>query len=547
MCERLETNDPFSCGLLHLIEVVPQSGLVLYRDSGNAYRRAFGLEKGASGGVLREPVHVFAAERYALAYEQRLKELELAPWTFNPLFVAALEYRERARIFAQAVLAGYLVQKSVGSDRYVYRMELPNEGVGVALGRDREDAEKPEAQLVVAMRTFVLGRPNDASPHRPGSDELAAMVKRELARDPRLLARKLKALDDARFVIQEEARERAIQEALPPYILREAGLPGGRELVAFVRLVALDAYPQFCAQWSGQVRQECTALWAEGSSVSTGEALEGIQSLTEVVPDGADVQELLAQARERDEQAHRVEEKWLQMLRRAQFAPLVAEYTEAQGQGRRQVPRRVPARDPQGRFLLEKTAAGDIVRLEPDPAGWVEIVPAFEELRSLAEQYAQQKAEDSLGQAREVLERDPLQAQRLVREALELYLLPESWRQALNDFNRIEVEPAAERRRRAETLRDEGLRESDVVAGWRRLKEAEDLDPYVPRLVEARGQLRSRMIRYVQQTIERAEVLRRAGQMDEAREAVMELWELVRPDPTLREWSERLQQWLQQE
>jgi len=357
---------------------------------------------------------------------------------------------------------------------------------------------------------------------------------------------KLKALDDARFVVDPHAREQALQEALPPYLRREAHLPGGRELEAFVRLVALDTYPQSCRQWTEEVRRKCTALWAEGSSASTSEALKEVQSLTEMLPAWSETQKLWEEACRKDEEARVTEEKWREMLQRAQFAPLIDEYTKAQERGRRQVPRWAPSRDSQGRLLVEKTEAGETVQLESGPVGWVEIPRALEELREWAEQYARQKAEDNLGQARAVLERDPFRAQQWVEEARKLFLLPPEWRQALDDFTRIEVDPAVERRRRAEALRDEGLRESEVVAGWQRLKAAEELDPYVPRLSEARAQLRSRMVRHIQGVIERADMLRQAGEIGEARKIVMELWEMIRSDPELSEWNERIQQWLQQ-
>jgi len=258
--EILPATDPFTCSLLQLREVIPLSAFDFYGQSESAYRTTHGIaERGRRAPELgwREPPHVFPAERNALLIEQRLPEIEEVPWPFHPLFVPALEDLDRARAFALALLNGYVRRE--GGTRYRYRLQLPGERVDLALGWP-EDVVKPEAQLVVAMRTFVLGQPagkrdepEKAGPAVPGLAEetlpgpyevarLAKQVRRELERHREQLLQRLEALEKARFVVRLEERRRALAQALPPYLREEADRPGGRELIAFLRLVAKDEY-----------------------------------------------------------------------------------------------------------------------------------------------------------------------------------------------------------------------------------------------------------------------------------------------------------------
>jgi len=261
--ETLPATDPFTCGLLQAREVVPLSAFDFYGQSEGAYRTTHGIaERGRRAPELgwREPPHVFPAERNALLIEQRLPEIEEVPWPFHPLFVPALEDLDRARTFALALLNGYVRRE--GGTRYRYRLHLPGEGVDVALGWP-EDVAKPEAQLVVAMRTFILGQPAEkreepkevgltvpslAGETLPGPYEvarLAEQVRRELQRDQEQLWQRVEALERARFIARLDERRQALAQALPPELRDEANRPGGRELIAFLRLVARDEYQAY--------------------------------------------------------------------------------------------------------------------------------------------------------------------------------------------------------------------------------------------------------------------------------------------------------------
>jgi len=243
--ETVPITDPLTCGLMSITEVAPVSAFNLFKESSSAYRWAFGIpERGAQPQIgWREPVHVFVAERNALAFERRImRDLEMPTRISNPLFVSVLENYDRAKVFALAALGGLLQREplALGEGKYRYRLQLPNQGVDVALSLP-EDASKVEAPLVIAMRTFVLGLPERDPAHvRYNIDELATIVQSEIEKDGTLLHNRLVKLDEARFVMPESAREQAIRDALPVYAIEEESRPGGPEMIAFLRLVALD-------------------------------------------------------------------------------------------------------------------------------------------------------------------------------------------------------------------------------------------------------------------------------------------------------------------
>ncbi|MCL4487334.1 MAG: CAP domain-containing protein [Chloroflexi bacterium] len=243
--EVVPITEPLTCGLLSITEVVPVSAFLLRKQANDTYRWAFGIsESGAQGQIgWREPAHVFPAEQNALVLEQRMmRDLEMPSRISNPLFVAALENHARARIFALAVLGGLVRREMLpqSDNKYRYRLYLSNQSVDVALALP-EDITKIEAPLVVAMRTFVLGLPlNDPAHIRSNLDELGHAVEMELEHDDVALADRLGRLDAARFVLPDSAREDATREAVPLYAWEEQERPGGIEIVAFLRLVAMD-------------------------------------------------------------------------------------------------------------------------------------------------------------------------------------------------------------------------------------------------------------------------------------------------------------------
>ena len=155
--QSLVATHPYRAMLITTLDVVPLSALDCTARLGELYLSTF-IRPPAENRVNLEPVHVFAAERNALSYEQRLRELAEAPRRFHPLFVAALEDLERARWFALAYAVGWVqtVQVREGGDwrqQYVLRLEGQQER---KLTRP-DDPGNPVALLVRAMQGFVLG------------------------------------------------------------------------------------------------------------------------------------------------------------------------------------------------------------------------------------------------------------------------------------------------------------------------------------------------------------------------------------------------------
>jgi len=185
--QRLNATDPYSATLITSLDVLPLSALDCSARLETEYKNAHQLGQAAWTRDVRsqpEPVHVFAAERHALAYEQRLGELREPPRLFHPLFVAALEDMERARAFALAYALGWVARRRFqerGEWRERYVLALPGQAEENPLTRgDRPN--DPVALVVRAMQGFVLGHPReDVVQQRYPAGELARMVTEAVA------------------------------------------------------------------------------------------------------------------------------------------------------------------------------------------------------------------------------------------------------------------------------------------------------------------------------------------------------------------------------
>lgn len=180
--QRLNATDPYSATLITSLDVLPLSALDCTARLETEYENAHQLGQAVWARDVRsqpEPVHVFAAERHALPYEQRLGELREPPRLFHPLFVAALEDLERARGFVLAYALGWVVKRRFqerGEWRERYVLALPGQAEEILLTRgDRPN--DPVALVVRAMQGFVLGHPHeDVVQQRYPAGELARMV-----------------------------------------------------------------------------------------------------------------------------------------------------------------------------------------------------------------------------------------------------------------------------------------------------------------------------------------------------------------------------------
>ncbi len=231
--QQLNATDPYSAMLLTSLDILPLSSFDCVDRVTNEYRNAYGI--GDSNWSDRkhsypEPVHVFAAERHALAYEQRLSEIQERPRLFHPLFVAALEDLDRARTFVLAYALGWVhreryQERGEQRERYVLTLAAMNENIVLTRGDHVND---PVALIVRALQYFVLGQPPSASlQERHSADELTELVRVALRTQGDHLPQVL----------------REIPVSKPDDLSQESRL-GVDDFWSFARLVALDELRQ---------------------------------------------------------------------------------------------------------------------------------------------------------------------------------------------------------------------------------------------------------------------------------------------------------------
>lgn len=153
MMRQLVITDPYSMLLARLADVVPADATTLHRDAEQTYRLIYGLTPNTAGQAADAPPRsVFAAERHALAYEQRLPELNLSPRLFHPLLVTALEDEANAVLFVKALAAG-LVHPQFSGDAESLVVDTP--GGPHELTKDDDRRYKRVSLLLMAMLRFV--------------------------------------------------------------------------------------------------------------------------------------------------------------------------------------------------------------------------------------------------------------------------------------------------------------------------------------------------------------------------------------------------------
>lgn len=153
MMRQLVITDPYSMLLARLADVVPADATTLHRDAERTYRLIYGLTPNTAGQAAGAPPRtVFAAERHALAYEQRLPELNLSPRLFHPLLVTALEDEANAVLFVKALAAG-LVHPQFSGDAESLVVDTP--GGPHELTKDDDRRYKRVSLLLMAMLRFV--------------------------------------------------------------------------------------------------------------------------------------------------------------------------------------------------------------------------------------------------------------------------------------------------------------------------------------------------------------------------------------------------------
>lgn len=227
----LQATDPNSATMLTTLDVLPFSALDCTNRLSVEYARIYALtgrpEEDARARQA-EPTQVFAAERHALAYEQRLHELKEPPRLFHPLFVAALENLERARTFSLAFALGLVYRRHFpdlqkgAMTGYQWWIRLPSQEQEQPLARP--ETEDPVASIVAAMRAFVLAHESEvALPRQMNDYELAEAVAREMVA----------------LASQQVPRLQAFLWEEPTELQRLSGL-GQQDFLSFTRLVVRD-------------------------------------------------------------------------------------------------------------------------------------------------------------------------------------------------------------------------------------------------------------------------------------------------------------------
>lgn len=162
--QRLMATDPYSAALVTTLDLIPIQDLDHYPRLEQEYRYAYGLSDESEPADKRpESAHVFAAERNALAYEQRLApELNEPQRIFHPQFVICLENLERARAFALGYALELIYRKWDSNarqpgERYWARLPLLDEQ-DLPMSKVDERSH-PVAMVVRAMQGYVIAQP----------------------------------------------------------------------------------------------------------------------------------------------------------------------------------------------------------------------------------------------------------------------------------------------------------------------------------------------------------------------------------------------------
>jgi hypothetical protein len=105
----VDITDPYTLLLARTADVIPLPALPAATEARQAYRVLYGLAPGGRPDPDAWPTAVFAAERNALQYEQRMgRELRQAARVLQPLVVTGLNNLRRAQTYALSYAAGWI-------------------------------------------------------------------------------------------------------------------------------------------------------------------------------------------------------------------------------------------------------------------------------------------------------------------------------------------------------------------------------------------------------------------------------------------------------
>lgn len=161
---------------------------------------------------------------------------------------------------------------------------------------------------------------------------------------------------------------------------------------------------------------------------------------------------------------------------------------------------------------------------------WVGRLPIDECIRQaeeMASQFTAQKAQDYLGQARELLDESPRAAYEKIDEALSLAYLDDFDKRGLERELEERIKPAMARREEATAKLKQALSKPEVEEAWQLLIEAEQIDAFTPGLEEASERLYPLMLQKFERLLDEGQRFYDLEELETARARLQEAVEVA--------------------
>ncbi|RME69657.1 MAG: hypothetical protein D6784_18075 [Chloroflexi bacterium] len=327
--------------------------------------------------------------------------------------------------------------------------------------------------------------------------------------------------------------------ARPPETLTEAELRKGEETLQELAACLQDSIEKdillerdiLLRRWAAyrtyrqdtldlrKVEQEVKTLW-DAPALLVSQYDQAVQIAQEALKkqSGArekEFQDLLAEAQKRHQQAQNDVNALLDKANAGEFEPLLTEMEQLARQGCTKLPG----------FKWEEgqLTAGELI----------EAGKAIAQLKSLAQAYAQKKAQALTNEAWKNLESDPQQAVRLLEEAQSLPFLPPEEKQRLQTFYQDKAAPALAQHAQARQFleRARQKRETDVEEAWDFLQEAYRLAPGLEEVKTERRYMLPWLRVHLNKRLREADDFLREQQPDQARPVLEQVLERTRHIP----------------
>lgn len=159
------------------------------------------------------------------------------------------------------------------------------------------------------------------------------------------------------------------------------------------------------------------------------------------------------------------------------------------------------------------------------------------EAKTLANRFAEQRAQAYLEQAKNLLAESPRAAYDKIKEGLAAVSLNETARRMLEQELKERVEPAIAQRDQALTLLNAALDKEEPVESWLALNQVEQVDRFTPGLSEARQQLAAVLEQKLARLLEKG---RQFQDLEEFEMAQMRFEEIINTGQTVAVYNEAL-------